>query len=84
MFPFTGVRGLVARVDRRWGDVSHWVNLWRDSDPLGGAEIPCIGGNIQARGGSGHSHYELTDEFFAARSEAMTGHVRTSIPGCPQ
>ncbi len=84
VFPFTGVRGLVARVDRRWGDVSHWVNLWRDSDPLGGAEIPCIGGNIQARGGSGHSHYELTDEFFAARSEAMTGHVRTSIPGCPQ
>jgi hypothetical protein len=81
LFPFTGVRPLVARVDSRWGDVSHWVNLWRDSDPLGGAEIPCIAGNIRADGGVGHSHYELTDEFFAARSEAIAGHLRPPVQG---
>jgi hypothetical protein len=78
LFPFTGVRRLVSLVDARWGDVSHWVNLWRESDPLGGAPIPCIDGNIHVAGGVGHSHYELTDEFFTARPAAVGGHLRTA------
>ena len=81
LFPFTGVRRLIYRVNARWGGVSHWVNLWRDSDPLGGAAIPCINGNMHAAGGVGHSHYELTDEFFAARSEAISGHPRGPVGG---
>jgi len=83
LFPFTGVRDLVARVDQLWGPKSHWVNLWRDSDPLGGEEIPCIERNIEVDGGVGHSQYELTDEFFDARSKAMAGHPRTPKADCP-
>jgi hypothetical protein len=81
LFPFAGVRRLITRVDSRWGEVSHWVNLWRDTDPLGGAEIPCISGNMPVFGGAGHSHYELTDEFFTARPAALEGHARTPPKG---
>jgi hypothetical protein len=81
LFPFAGVRRLITRVDSRWGEVSHWVNLWRDTDPLGGAEIPCISGNMPVFGGAGHSHYELTDEFFTARPAALEGHARTPPQG---
>jgi hypothetical protein len=83
LFPFAGVKGLVTRVDQRWGAVSHWLNLWRDSDPLGGGEIPCIDGNKQVEHGVGHSRYELTDEFLEARPAAMTGHPREAKPDCP-
>jgi hypothetical protein len=77
LFPFAGVKRLVTAVDQRWGAVSHWVNLWRDSDPLGGGEIPCIGGNKQVGHGVGHSQYELNQEFFDARTAAIAGHVRS-------
>jgi hypothetical protein len=81
LFPFAGVRRLISRVDARWGEVSHWVNLWRETDPLGGAEIPCVSGNMLAVGGAGHSHYELTDEFLAARPAAIGGHLRSGTSG---
>lgn len=81
LFPFAGVRPLVSRVDARWGETSHWVNLWRDTDPLGGDAVPCIGGNHPIRSGTGHSQYELTDEFFDARSKAMKGHLRRPVEG---
>jgi hypothetical protein len=84
LFPFAGVRGLTSHVDGLWGPVSHWVNLWRNSDPLGGAPVPCISRNKMVKKGAGHSHYELTDEFLEARPAAMTGHPRVPRTGCPE
>ncbi|HET9203390.1 MAG TPA: hypothetical protein VFP67_09660 [Acidimicrobiia bacterium] len=83
LFPFAGVRSLISKVEGRWGHNTHWVNLWRKTDPLGGAPVPCITRNKLIESGVGHSNYELSDEFIECREDAIAGHVRTRIPGCP-
>jgi hypothetical protein len=81
LFPFAGVRRLISKVESRWGDTSHWVNLWRPTDPLGGAPLPCISGNRELRDGTGHSHYELSTMFIDERKAAIAGHLRTPMRG---
>lgn len=83
LFPFAGVRSLITKVEGRWGQTTHWVNLWRKTDPLGGAPLPCITRNELIDSGVGHSNYELSDEFIECREDAIAGHVRTRVPGCP-
>lgn len=79
LFPDVGVEELLESVNNRWADGDkHWVNLWRNTDPLGGEPLPSMNGNRLVCGGVGHSTYELTEEFPAARSEAVGG-VNESI-----
>ena len=81
LFPFAGVRRLISKVESRWGDTSHWVNLWRPTDPLGGAALPCMSGNQELRDGTGHSHYELSTMFIEERTAAIAGHPRKAVRG---
>jgi hypothetical protein len=50
-----------------------WRNLWRQSDPIGGdIGIPGVASDpIQERIEDGHSVYEVTDAFYAARSDLI-------------
>ncbi|MFZ0015008.1 MAG: hypothetical protein WAL25_12935 [Acidimicrobiia bacterium] len=66
LFPSVGFDPLVAsatsQVDGRW------INLWRRTDPIGGQPVEALGDrNWEVRTGAGHSLYELTPEFCAAR-----------------
>jgi hypothetical protein len=72
LFPDVGVERLVEQVESDWTS-SHWVNLWRNTDPLGGAPLPGMAGNRLVCSGTGHSRYELTFEFDSARREAAEG-----------
>ncbi len=65
MFPSVGVDDLIVRVQEKLsGD---WVNLWRDTDPLGGAPLGLGDRDVRVRDGSGHSAYEPTSDFVGAR-----------------
>jgi hypothetical protein len=72
LFPDVGVEDLISRVDDGW-DGRHWLNLWRNTDPLGGEPLPGMEGNRLVCSGTGHSQYELTIEFPGARAEAVGG-----------
>lgn len=66
LFPRVGfdelTRSTIHQVDGRW------INLWRPSDPIGGQVIADLGErNWEVTTGRGHSRYELTPEFCAAR-----------------
>jgi hypothetical protein len=65
MFPAVGIESMVAEVEARLG--GRWVNLWRDTDPLGGMPIGLSGGDTRVRDGTGHSGYELSADFVDAR-----------------
>lgn len=66
LFPSIGFDQLIASTDAQLG--GRWVNLWRGSDSIGGQVIPALGErNWEVRTGAGHSGYELTPEFCAAR-----------------
>lgn len=66
LFPTVGLRDMIIETNARVGDA--WVNLWRPSDSIGGQVIAEIGErNWQVETGRGHSRYELTPEFCAAR-----------------
>ena len=71
LFPFIGVQELIEQVASGWGGNPHWVNLWRDTDPLGGAELPGMSPNRRVEEGTGHSAYELTETFIKARKDAI-------------
>jgi pimeloyl-ACP methyl ester carboxylesterase len=69
MFPGAGIDDLVDSVA---GRVSMWVNLWRDTDPIGGhyvdrAEVD----NRPVGTASGHSGYETTPEYLTARRNVV-------------
>jgi hypothetical protein len=70
MFPGAGIGGedgLVARLHGIYGE--RWVNLYRDTDPIGGHFIDRLGAqNRCVRVGTGHSTYEPTPEFREART----------------
>lgn len=65
MFPSAGIERLVAEVEAKLG--GRWINLWRDTDPLGGMPVGLAEGDIRVRDGTGHSGYEQTADFVEAR-----------------
>lgn len=78
LFPAVGIEEMLETVDNCWPD-HHWVNLWRNTDPLGGEPLPGMPGNRLVCSGEGHSQYELGFEFMSARTEAVSG-VATPAP----
>lgn len=69
MFPAAGIDQLVDSVA---GRVSTWVNLWRDTDPIGGHYVDQVAVDNRLVGtDSGHSGYETTPEYLAARRNVV-------------
>ena len=69
MFPGTGMDELVDSVA---GRVSMWVNLWRDTDPIGGHFVDRNRVDNRLVGtDSGHSGYETTPEYLTARRNVV-------------
>jgi hypothetical protein len=69
MFPGAGIDELVDSVA---GRVSMWVNLWRDTDPIGGHYVDRIPVDNRLVGtDSGHSGYETTPEYLTARRNVV-------------
>ena len=65
LFPTVGIEEMVGELKIKLD--GRWVNLWRATDPLGGEPIGLGDGDIEVTEGSGHSKYEPTDAFKAAR-----------------
>ncbi len=85
MFPAAGIDTLVAEIaagpdpnaSRRYPD---WVNLWRDSDPIGGHYVEALGDyededdrrfNRIVTTGRGHFRYEQTEAYARERDRVM-------------
>lgn len=72
LFPAVGLDHLVEAVSQQMED--RWLNLWRSSDVIGGQVVERLGTrNWEVITGSGHSLYELTPEFCAARKAYLSG-----------
>jgi hypothetical protein len=69
MFPEVRVEALVAGVEARLE--GRWQNLWRPTDPLGGAPAGLVDGDHIVDDGTGHSGYELTRGFREARHRLL-------------
>jgi len=69
MFPRVGVSAMVSEVQGKLG--SRWRNLWRPTDPLGGAPIGLGEGDIEIGDSTGHSGYELSSSFREARHQLV-------------
>jgi hypothetical protein len=69
MFPEVRVETLVAGVEARLE--GRWQNLWRPTDPLGGAPAGLVDGDHIVDDGTGHSGYELTRGFREARHRLL-------------
>ena len=78
MFPDVGVRDLVEEVDLKLD--GRWRNLWRATDPLGGAPVGLDGDDIEAQDGTGHSGYELTTAFRETRHHLIGSDKPRSEP----
>jgi hypothetical protein len=65
MFPRAGVPAMVADLNTRLN--GRWRNLWRPTDPLGGAPVGLGEGDIEVEDSTGHSGYELTTSFREGR-----------------
>lgn len=65
LFPSAGFDQLVNAADEKLGH--RWVNLWRDTDPIGGLPVGIGDRDIPVRDGSGHSRYEESSDFADAR-----------------
>jgi hypothetical protein len=65
LFPAAGFDRLIASADERLG--SRWMNLWRDTDPIGGLPAGIGDRDVPVRDGSGHSRYEESSDFAEAR-----------------
>ncbi|MFQ5523191.1 MAG: hypothetical protein ACE5F5_06390 [Acidimicrobiia bacterium] len=70
VFPSAGVDGLCSKVSERMD--GRWVNLWRDTDPLGGLAVPGVVNNRRVDTDTGHSRYELTIDFDQARRDVSS------------
>ena len=80
LFPDVGIDALYEDVA---GKVKGWCNLYRPSDPIGGEPAPVVQvnglsypSNVEVtlrEDGTGHSSYELTSAYRAARSAVLTG-----------
>lgn len=72
LFPGVGLDRLVTEASRQVD--GRWINLWRCSDAIGGQVVEELGSrNWEVTTGLGHSRYELTPEFCAARKSALSG-----------
>lgn len=72
LFPSLGLDSLSGAVSDQVD--GKWLNLWRPSDAIGGQVVPLLGSrNWEVKTGKGHSWYELTPEFCAARKTHLTG-----------
>lgn len=72
LFPCVGLADLVAETKRQLD--GRWINLWRGSDSIGGQFVEQLGScNWEVKTGLGHSRYELTPEFCAARKAVASG-----------
>ncbi len=72
LFPAVGLGELVEAADAQVD--GNWVNLWRPSDAIGGQVVTGLGSrNWKVVTGKGHSRYELTPEFCAARMAHESG-----------
>jgi len=72
LFPGVGLDDLVTATSRQVD--GRWLNLWRGSDAVGGQVVEDLESrNWEVYTGTGHSRYELTPEFCAARKTALTG-----------
>lgn len=71
LFPSVGLDRLAVEVaDHVDG---RWLNLWRPTDAIGGQVVDSLGSrNWEVRTGRGHSRYELTSEFCAARDACFS------------
>ena len=77
MFPHSGIDDLVVRLQQLMPN--RWINLWRDSDPIGGQPADSLDtANWQVTTGTGHSLYELTPEFCQARKNLGEGSTNRS------
>ena len=65
LFPSAGIDDLIAFVDARLG--GRWVNLWRETDPIGGRPIGLGDRDLRVRDGVGHSDYEVSTTFSNVR-----------------
>ncbi len=68
-FPTAGIPELVEAVRAKLGQ-DRWISLWRPNDPLGGP----VGGTVIDREvgeAVGHSRYELTGSYEAARNDLL-------------
>ena len=80
--------GLVALFESASETVEErWINLWRRSDPIGGRPLASLGErNWHVDSGSGHSRYELTDEYCSARESGLEGNLHrppdTAMSAC--
>ncbi len=69
MFPDAGIPELSVLVA---GRAARWVNLWRETDPIGGHFVDLDGvENVQgdAKQGEGHSGHEATADYWAIRRD---------------
>lgn len=85
LFPSVGFDQLADQVKTRLD--GRWINLWRRSDPIGGQLIPELNhANWHLLTGSGHSQYELTPEYCAARKGGLSNNLDlppySDIEGC--
>jgi hypothetical protein len=70
LFAQVGLDRLIETADR--AVEGRWLNLWRRSDPIGGRQLEPLGErNWHVDTGSGHSRYELTPEYCAARERGL-------------
>jgi hypothetical protein len=76
LFPAVGMAELVSQVDKMLSQ-RPWINLWRNTDYLGGCPVGLARGDREISAGVGHSLYELTDEFCRARNEAAGAPIQT-------
>jgi MFS family permease len=85
LFPAVGLDDLVDATARQVE--GRWINLWRGSDAVGGQVVSELGSrNWEVTTGKGHSRYELTTEFCAARKAVVSGDLArpadTDMAGC--
>lgn len=85
LFPTVGFDRLVQRLDEQMD--GRWINLWRGNDAVGGQPVGDLGDrNWVVTTGRGHSRYELTQEFCAARKAGLSGDLRRpnneTLAGC--
>lgn len=74
LFPSVGFDRLIPSTDNQLA--GNWINLCRDSDAIGGQMIYSLSNrNWIVQTGSGHSRYELTPEFCAARKACFSGEL---------
>lgn len=85
LFPAVGFERLVECLEDQME--GRWINLWRGTDAIGGQPVTKLADrNWAVTTGKGHSRYELTPEYCAARKACLSGDLRLpdseGLAGC--